>query len=450
MNPRRLTLRNEGDAAPGGRYVLYWMQQAQRINGNHALARAIDRANEAHLPVRVVFVLFAGFPEANARHFAFMLDGLKEVQTECVRRGIGFDLRHGEPVAEVTALLQDASAVVFDTGYLTHQRIWRDRLTDVVRSRFPHITLEEVDTDAVVPVRVASDHTEYGAYTLRPKLMRMHRAFLDFDGLSAVAVLHKPLPEPDLSMPDGVDMSVSPVTAFLGGYIAAVDRFERFLENAANRYPESNDPGEDLTSGMSPYLHFGQISALELVDRLTAAHAAGALNGMAYDSYLEQLLVRRELAINFVWNRIGYDRFETMTEPWAYRTMQAHADDPRDPTYTESEIEAGKTDDPYFNAAMHEMQKTGFMHNYMRMYWAKKIIEWTPSHEASYRLILRLNNRFFLDGRDANSYAGVAWCFGKHDRPWSERPVFGQLRYMNDKGLERKFDMRRYIKRVGA
>ena len=449
-NPRRLILRHEGSSSAGGRYVLYWMQQAQRVHYNHALLRAIERANEARLPVRVAFVLFAGFPEANVRHFTFMLEGLKEVGRECVRRGIGFELRRGEPVAEVTQLLQDAAAVVCDTGYLSHQRAWRDRLTEVIRSRFPQVALEEVDTDAVVPVRAASDHAEYGAYTLRPKLLRMHSSFLDFAGLPAVAVAHPPMPEPDDSMPAGIDASVPPVTAFAGGHAAAYARFERFLNEAANRYPESNDPGEDLTSGMSPYLHFGQISALELIDRLSAAHAVGALNGTAYEAYVEQLLVRRELAINYVWFRAGYDRFETMTEPWAYRTMQAHADDPRDPTYSEQAIETGRTDDPYFNAAMKEMRETGYMHGYMRMYWAKKIIEWTPSHEAAYRLILRLNNRLFLDGRDANSYAGIAWCFGKHDRPWGERPVFGQLRYMNDQGLKRKFDMRRYLKRVGA
>ncbi|MDD2682300.1 MAG: deoxyribodipyrimidine photolyase, partial [Bacilli bacterium] len=163
-----------------------------------------------------------------------------------------------------------------------------------------------------------------------------------------------------------------------------------------------------------------------------------------------QVLIRRELAYNYVTYNKYYDNFLFITESWAYKTMNEHANDKKEYIYSISEMIKLKTHDIYFNAAMKEMLETGYMHNYMRMYWAKKIIEWTPTFEEAYNIIVLLNNKYFIDGRDANSYAGIAWCFGKHDRPWKERNIFGKLRYMNDKGLERKFDINKYINRINS
>ena len=165
------------------------------------------------------------------------------------------------------------------------------------------------------------------------------------------------------------------------------------------------------------------------------------------DSLFEQLVVRRELAFNFVYYNEGYDQFDSMTYAWAYQTMKEHENDPREVLYTLADYENASTHDPYFNAAMLEMIHTGFMHNYMRMYWAKKIIEWSPSYEEAYRTSVYLDDKYFLDGRDPNGYTGVAWCYGKHDRAWTERSVFGKLRYMNAGGLERKFKINDYVKR---
>jgi len=181
---------------------------------------------------------------------------------------------------------------------------------------------------------------------------------------------------------------------------------------------------------------------------MTLAQEQHQIDGQSFDAFVEQLIIRRELAFNYVYYLDGYDQFEHMTEPWAYMTMNAHDLDFKPDIYSFEQIELSQTHDPYFNAAMDEMRITGYMHNYMRMYWAKKIIEWSPSFGVSYRTIKELNNKYFIDGRDPNSYAGIAWCFGKHDRAWNEREIFGKLRYMNDKGLIRKFDMQSYISRI--
>jgi deoxyribodipyrimidine photo-lyase len=172
------------------------------------------------------------------------------------------------------------------------------------------------------------------------------------------------------------------------------------------------------------------------------------INQATYDGIFEQVFVRRELAFNFVYYNHQYDQFDHMTEPWAYLTMDNHQDDYRPHLYTKEQLEKADTHDPYFNAAMDEMRFSGYMHNYMRMYWAKKIIEWSNSYKEAYETTLYLNNKYFLDGRDPNSYTSVAWNYGRHDRAWTERPILGKLRYMNDKGLERKFDMSKYIQYV--
>ncbi|MFA5006662.1 MAG: deoxyribodipyrimidine photo-lyase [Candidatus Izemoplasmatales bacterium] len=449
-DPRRVVVRQEGRPDAGGTHVIYWMQQSQRVHRNHALATAVGIANDAGLPVTVVFVVDPSYPGANLRSFAFMFEGLRETAAELDRRGIGFVLRRGDPATVVGGMLGDACALVCDTGYLSHQRTWRTRLADAVRAHHPSLRFLEVDSDVVVPVRLAYPKAAYAAYAIRPALMRQYGSFLSDGVIPEVRIRAAAAGPRDWTIPAGVDASVPESPVFQGGRTEALRRFERFLETAADRYPDASDPGGELTSGMSPYLHFGQIAAVELLDRITAAHAAGTLRDAAFDDYLEQLLVRRELAVNFVWHTAGYDKFETMTEPWAYRTMTEHADDPRPVLYSFADLEAGNTADPYYNAAMAEMRKSGFMHTTMRMYWAKKIIEWTPSFRTAYETIVALDDRWFLDGRDANGYAGAAWCFGKHDRPWGERPVFGTLRYMNDRGLERKYDMRSYVARVAS
>jgi deoxyribodipyrimidine photo-lyase len=239
-----------------------------------------------------------------------------------------------------------------------------------------------------------------------------------------------------------IDRSVQRVSSFQGGTKEARKHLEVFLEGKLDQFPElRNDPTLDYLSHMSPYLHFGQISPLFMALKALATKSPGT------EAFLEELIVRRELSMNFVFYNEKYDSFEAVSE-WAKKTLKAHKKDKRQYTYTLKDLESAKTHDPSWNAAQKEMVVKGKMHGYMRMYWGKKIIEWSKTPAGAFRNALYLNNKYELDGRDPNGFTGVAWCFGKHDRPWGERPIFGNVRYMNDKGLRRKFDVDGYVKMI--
>jgi len=453
MNPKRLSILKEGTTQRKGSYILYWMQQSQRVHFNHALDHAIQLANQYDLPVLVYFGLTSGYPEANTRHYQFMLEGLKEVKDTLAKFHISFVLKLESPELGILPLLDHAHTLVMDMGYMKHQVKWRNDIVIYADQNFMDIRIDMIDTDMIVPVRVASDKAEYGAYTLRPKIKKLYHEFRDF---KRTTTLNNVTPVQMVSDDDlsnlsitlsklNLDQSVSISPLYRGGYLAFSKLFVDFVMNKANFYKDSNDPSKQLTSKFSMYLHFGQISSLDILERMMVAQSQGQIDGESFDAFIEQLLVRRELAYNYVTYQKGYDDFNQMTEPWAYMTMREHEFDKKDYIYSKEELELSQTHDPYFNAAMKEMFYTGYMHNYMRMYWAKKVIEWTPTFKEAYDLIIYLNNKYFIDGSDANSYAGVAWCFGKHDRAWTERHIFGKLRYMNDKGLERKFDIQSYV-----
>ncbi|MDZ7833582.1 MAG: deoxyribodipyrimidine photo-lyase [Desulfobacterales bacterium] len=433
-----------------GSYVLYWMQQAQRTEYNHALAFAAQTADELDLPLVVGFVLTPDFPEANLRHYQFMLEGIRDVQAGLDRADIPFVLRMGEMVASVVKLAEKAAWVVTDVGYLRIQREWRDKVAKAITCPFT-----AVETDVIVPVAVASEKEETAARTLRPKVLKRKDEFFD------------PVPAPrgrglPAALPDGiseavdparllseisVDAGVSPVSAFKGGQQAAKVLLNRFIGEKLTDYETlARDPVAQCQSDLSPYLHFGQISPIAVYQEVSRADAPDT----AKWAFLEQLLVRRELGINFVYHNPGYDSYESAVPQWAQKSLKAHQSDPRPYVYTRDQFEAAETHDPYWNAAQMEMMVTGKMHNYMRMYWGKKIIEWTKDPAEAFDIMLYLNNKYELDGRDANSFTGVAWCFGKHDRPWQEREIFGKVRYMNARGLERKFKIAQYVDRVNS
>jgi deoxyribodipyrimidine photo-lyase len=240
-----------------------------------------------------------------------------------------------------------------------------------------------------------------------------------------------------------VDTSVPPVPLFTGGTTAAKKVLTAFLSDSLGTYSQNrNQPQTSDVSHMSKYLHYGQISPVHIALEAKKKHS-----GTNLDDFLEELIIRRELPMNYVYYEKDYDSYRALPD-FAQKTLAEHADDERDPTYTRGELEKAETEDEYWNAAMRELVHTGYMHNYMRMYWGKKILEWSTSPEAAYRTTLYLNNKYFLDGRDANSYANVAWVFGQHDRGWTERPVFGKVRYMSAGGLERKADPQAYVAKV--
>jgi len=432
-----------------GRYVLYWMQQAQRASGNPALELAIAEANRRRLPVVVGFGLTDRYPEANLRHYTFMLQGLCEVADRLAERRIGFVLRRGEPDRMALDLAGDAALVVCDRGYLRHQRAWRARVAAGAPCR-----VVQVEGDVVVPVEVASDRAESAARTLRPKLHRVWDDFLVPLAEEEVARDGRALGlsgDVDPGDPDGtlakldLDRRVAPVRRFKGGTGEARRRLARFLEDKLEGYADGrSEPAAYRCSMLSPYLHFGQISLVEVA---LAAREARAGSARDRAGFMEELIVRREVAVNFVHYTKDYDRYSALPE-WAWRTLAAHRDDRREHRYSRAELEAAATHDRYWNAAMREMVHTGYMPNHLRMYWAKRILAWSATPEAAFVTALALNNKYFLDGRDANSYANVAWVFGLHDRPWPERAVFGKVRAMTAGGLERKFDIAAYLAAV--
>jgi deoxyribodipyrimidine photo-lyase len=253
----------------------------------------------------------------------------------------------------------------------------------------------------------------------------------------------------DVSRPDDVlrqlriDRSVGPIQRFRGGTVEARKHLTKFLQQGLPGYAVArNDPADPQCSNLSPYLHFGQISPVEVALAIGEGKQGSQQDR---DIYLEELIVRRELAVNFVQFQPHYDRYRALPS-WAQETLRQHADDPRPLRYSRAQLESAATHDPYWNAAMQEMLQTGYMHNYMRMYWGKKILEWSNTPQYAFSTALLLNNKYFVDGRDPNSYAGVAWIFGVHDRPWQERPIFGKIRYMNAAGLEREFDIKAYVR----
>ncbi|MFA5027932.1 MAG: deoxyribodipyrimidine photo-lyase [Candidatus Methylomirabilota bacterium] len=441
-------IRPLNDRGPArGSYVLYWMQQSQRAEMNHALEYAVRRANALGQPLLAAFGLMDGYPEASLRHYRFMLEGLAETEQTLRRRGIRLAVRRGDPDAVTLALSRDASLVVCDRGYLRHQKAWRRNVAAGAGCE-----VVEVESDAIVPVESASVKAEYAARTIRPKLHRTVDEYLV--ELTPTPLAHGSLDLQvealDLADLDAVlarlalDRSVSPVPLFQGGAAQARRLLRRFVRDELPGYTtHRNRPETDSVSHMSKYLHFGQISpiAVALAIRQAAAPAE------AREAYLEELLVRRELALNFVHFTERYDDLSCLPS-WARATLEKHRSDPRPHCYSPAQLENAETHDPYWNAAMREMRYTGYMHNYMRMYWGKKILEWSESPEAAFRTALTLNNTYFLDGRDPVSYAGVAWVFGLHDRPWTERPILGTLRWMSAGGLERKADPEAYVAKV--
>ncbi len=449
IHPERITPLNRRPARRG-RFVLYWMQASQRASCNHALEFAVREANGRGLPVVVFFGLTPDFPEANRRHYRFLLEGLREVGNDLEKRGVAFVLRAVSPEKGALELCRDAALAVADRGYLRIQKAWREAV-----AREAPCPVVQVESDVIVPVESASPKEEFTAATLRPKIRARLPDFLHPLGETPVKRDALGLRLESLSPEDidgvlrelPVDRSVRPAGGFLGGTGEAGKRLRRFLAGALDRYDtERNIPGSDAVSDLSPYLHFGQISPLEIA---LAVRDSWHGNPTARESFLEELIVRRELAMNFVHYNPAYDAYEGAVPAWAKRTLEEHARDPREYLYGIRDLEAARTHDPYWNAAQREMVRTGKMHNYLRMYWGKKILEWSASPAEAFRAALALNNRWELDGRDPNGFAGVAWCFGKHDRPWGERPVFGKVRYMNAAGLRRKFDMGPYLLRFG-
>lgn len=446
MNSSRIKHLNN-EANKDGDYVLYWMQHSQRTRANHALDFSIQIANDLCKPLLVCFGLTDGFPEANLRHYSFMLEGLKEVKAELEKAGIGFIIVNGSPDETVLLLGEKASAIVTDRGYLRVERGWRQRVAEKACCDF-----YQIESDLIAPIEQASIKEEYSAATIRRKLMPGIERFNDLDEIQSIlnkfknnllSDLEGIILDVDVALSTlDIDKSVPPVNNKSGGYSEAKKRLDEFIDNKLRYYDTlKNHPDKDFSSGLSAYLHFGQISPVEVYNAIKDIDSPGK------EIFIDEQIVRRELAFNFVYYNDRYDSYDCVPN-WAAQSLDIHKSDLRTWVYTLEQLEMSETHDPYWNAAQTQLRLTGEMHGYMRMYWGKKIIEWSKDPEEAFITAIYLNNKFALDGRDPNSFAGIAWCFGKHDRPWAERPIFGKIRYMNDKGLERKFDIGAYVEKI--
>jgi len=430
-----------------GNYILYWMQQSQRAEWNHALEYALYRANDLDLPLLVCFGLNSDYPLATARHYRFMLEGLKETAKALEEKGVKLVVRIGNPPAVTAQLAEKAALTITDCGYLRLQRQWRQEAASKIKC-----PLIQVESDVIVPVEEASAKEDYTAGTFRPKILRQLHEYLQ--PLKAAKAKRDSL---GLNIESENCDDISGLMLKLnfadednlldwihGGTGEAKKRLEQFIENKLDRVPdERNDPAKNCVSRLSPYLHFGQISPIFVALAIRESGSRGS------DIFLEELIVRRELAMNFVYYNPNYDSLTCLPD-WALISLKNHADDRREYLYSLADLEAAQTHDQYWNAAQKELLLRGHMHGYMRMYWGKKILEWSPSPREAFQQAVYLNDRYSLDGRDPNGYAGVAWCFGKHDRAWGERPVFGKVRYMNEAGLRRKFDIDSYVEQIEA
>jgi deoxyribodipyrimidine photo-lyase len=441
---KRARIRSLNQERPGPGPVVYWMSRDQRVRDNWALLYAQELALSMGRPLGVVFCLAPAFLGATLRQYGFMLKGLREVARDLDDLNIPFFLLRGNPSQELAHFVenQPVGAVVSDFSPLRLVREWRSTVAKNL-----NVSLEEVDAHNIVPCWVASPKAEYGAYTLRPKLKRLLPEFLEeFPTLAPHPItwesIGPKIPWENLTASLNIDFNVPEVTWLTPGERAAQTRLENFLNDQLPFYQEKrNDPTQDGQSDLSPYLHFGQLApqrvALEAEDHFE--HDASR------EAFLEELIVRRELSDNFCFYQPHYDTLAGFPA-WAQKSLNQHRADRREYLYSPEALESARTHDELWNAAQREMVQRGKMHGYMRMYWAKKLLEWTASPEEAQAQAINLNDKYELDGRDPNGYAGIAWSIGGvHDRPWFERPIFGKIRYMSYKGCRAKFNVEAYI-----
>jgi len=447
----RVQLLNDKPANKKARYVLYWMQMAKRTTHNHALNFAIREANERKLPLVVYEGLKYYYPWASDRIHTFILEGVAEKRAAFEKLGIKyvFYLQKDKksPVQTVAKIAKDAALIVTDDFPCFIIPAHNKAITEKAE-----IPVFAVDSNGVIPLS-RFEKEEYGAYTIRPKIKKILHEYLKPFEEEKIKIkgadLKVDCPETEVTEKNiarlvsecAIDHSVEASPVYHGGTKNGRKRLKKFLKDILPDYDEArNRPEKDGSSRLSSYLHFGFLSALEIALAVKNAKAPQK----SKDAYLEELIVRRELAYNFTRFNEKYDSLEALPA-WAQKTMREHIDDEREVLYSLEELEAGTTHDELWNAAQREMVATGEMHNYVRMLWGKNVIGWTKSYEEAFAVLEHLNNKYCLDGRNPNSYAGILWCFGKHDRPWMTRPVFGMMRYMTSGSTGKKFDSKKYI-----
>lgn len=456
MDSKRVRILKPGKTGRGP--VAYWMSRDQRVEDNWALLFSRGVALESDVPVVVVFCLVNRFLGALRWHYEFMLKGLQEVDSKLAEKKIPFFFLQGDPGLEISEFVKKygIGVLVTDFSPLKIKKKWIENVMSQIE-----IPFYEVDAHNIVPCWEASQKQEYAAHTFRPKILKLLPFFLnEYPQLESIPEL----PEVSLKsekieafpkvqkleignlLPEELieekTNTLNDPNFFKSGEKAAREVMNDFLNNKLDTYfTQRNNPTRNVISNLSPYLHFGQISAQRVALEVEKAKS----DIKSKEAFLDELIVRKELADNFCHYNPLYDKFDGFPA-WAKETLNSHRHDQRDHIYTLEELEAGKTYDPLWNASQMELLSKGKMHGYMRMYWAKKILEWSESPEKALENAIYLNDKYELDGRDPNGYTGIAWSIGGvHDRAWQERKIFGKIRYMNYEGSKRKFDIQSYI-----
>jgi deoxyribodipyrimidine photo-lyase len=447
-NPRAQA-RNAHPIHANGRCVVYWMQRAQRPTDNPALDAAVEVANALQKPLAVFLAPRAGYPNATLRAYAFLADGFQDIELGLAKKNALLVFRPSRP--SLLAFVEEVqpALVVVDENPMREPQRWREKAAAALR-----VPLVSVDADAVVPMRLFPK-LEFAARTIRPKIHRVWGDFLTPSREPKVKTAWTlPLPKADVVDPVAflsglkVDRRVGPVSGVTGGPKQGALALKRFVALALREYDTArNHPDVRGTSELSAFLHFGHLGPRAIANAVHAAEAPQA----AKDAYLEELIVRREVALNFVLREPNYDRLSG-GPAWAIKELDAQRGTPRQYVYSEQQLHDAQTHDPLWNAGQKEMVLSGRMHGYVRMYWAKKILEWTRSPEEAFDLAVKFNDAYELDGRDPNGYTGISWAIaGRHDRPWSpRRPMFGTVRYMSLASTGKKFNLKAYVARVEA
>jgi deoxyribodipyrimidine photo-lyase len=476
----RIQVRNPAPVNPGGDFVLYWMIATRRTTWNFSLDEALGWAQTLRKPLVILEALRCGYRWASDRLHRFILDGMADNAKRLKDPGVLY-YPYVEPTPNagkglVVALANYSCLVITDT----FPEFFLPRMVEAAARKIP-VRLIQVDSNGLMPLR-AAEETFSTAHSFRRFLQKNLNPHLSefpkadpFAGVSLPplralpAEVEKRWPRassrelaggPALLKAIPVDHSVG-IVKTRGGATAAQAVWKEFLKERISGYLESrNQPERDGTSGLSPYLHFGHISVHQIfqdlmeqegwtVQRLPSK-ATGSRGwwGMSdsAEAFLDQLITWRELGYNLCSNRQDYDQYESLPN-WALRTLSDHAKDRRTYLYTQGQLETGATHDPLWNAAQMQLVREGRLHNYLRMLWGKKILEWSPTPEEALRVMIELNNKYALDGRDPNSYSGIFWVLGRYDRPWGpERPVFGKIRYMSSENTARKVQVKQYLK----
>jgi deoxyribodipyrimidine photo-lyase len=445
MKQERIRMLKNGERKNGP--VLYWMSRDQRAQDNWALHYAQEMSLRSKVPLGVVFCLVPEFLEACIRQYGFMLKGLQETEEYLKEKKISFLLLEGLPFNTLPKFAHEhkISALVTDFDPLRIKTEWKRKVAKQI-----DVPFFEVDAHNIIPCWHASPKQEFAAYTFRPKIKRILDDFLEpFPRLKKHSIpwkaKHAATNWAVVLKSLKVNREVEEIEWIKPGEKEGKKILKYFVKNKLSNYEKSkNDPNKDAPSDLSPYLHFGQISA----QRIALEVLKAGPQDQNRDAFLEELIIRRELADNYCYYNVDYDNFQGFPD-WAKKTLNEHRKDKREHMYTYEQFEKGETHDALWNAAQKQMVKAGKMHGYMRMYWAKKILEWTDSPKQAQKIAIDLNDKYSLDGRDPNGYTGIAWSIGGvHDRAWFNRPIFGKIRFMSAKGAQSKFDVKSYIMKM--